>query len=61
MTLRTLRLPLMLAVTAMLGIVGMLLLEGLGNAASFTLAALPLAVGSWAWLSRRAAKGGARS
>ena len=54
MTLRTLRLPLILAAIAMLGIVGMLLFEGLRNAASFVLAALPLAFGLWAWSSQRA-------
>lgn len=52
MTLQTLRLPLILATIAMLGIIGMLLFEGLGNAASFILAALPLAFGLWAWSSQ---------
>lgn len=42
-----LRLPLLLALLATVGIIGMLLLDGVGDAASFILAALPLAVGGF--------------
>jgi xanthosine utilization system XapX-like protein len=51
--LHSLRLPLILAVIAMVGIVGMLLFDGVGNAASLVLAAVPLFVGWWAWWSQR--------
>lgn len=49
-----LRLPLLLALLAIAGIIGMLLLEGIGDAVSFVLALLPLVVGGW--LARKQAR-----
>lgn len=45
-TWRALRLPLLMALLAVVGIVGMLLLEGVGDAVSFVMALLPLIVGA---------------
>jgi hypothetical protein len=48
-----LRLPLALALIAIGGIIGMLILDGAGDVASLILAALPLLVGGWALVRQR--------
>jgi hypothetical protein len=42
-----------LAISAMLGIVGMLVLDGIGSVAAFVFAAMPLLAGVWGYASQR--------
>jgi hypothetical protein len=53
---RTLRLPLALAVLAIAGIIGMLMFDGMGDVAAFVLASTPLITGVgalvWRYLNR---------
>jgi len=52
-TFKSLRLPLALAAISVLGIVGMLVFDGLGDVVAFVLAAAPLIVGLDAWRKQR--------
>ncbi len=53
---RTMRLVVALALLAMAGIIGMLLVESAWDWLFLALAALPLGVGAWCWRTQRRTK-----